>query len=338
MLRWLNSKQSLTLAIFLMLGVLSCFFGTIYGGFDIEFSRIFNGELEELETEILRNIRGPRVTLAVMVGAALGVSGAALQGLFRNPLADPGLIGVSAGAALGAVSAIVLLNSKLLPFQLGSYLIPSAAISSSCAVISVIYILTNGFKKSEITYVLLIGIALNALATVGIGLLTFISTDSQLRGLTYWMMGSFGGANWGLLLPAVTIVGVGIITLISIARKLDIMQLGEVEAYRLGIKVKKLKMMVILLSAVMVGISVSLSGIIGFVGLVVPHLVRLIAGTNHTYLFAGSALLGITITVGADLLSRMAISPAELPVGLATSALGAPFFLFLVIRLRKIEY
>ena len=338
MLRWLSFKQSLALVVFLLLGMFACLFGTIYGGFDIEFTRLFSGELKTLETEVLLNIRGPRITLAVLVGAALGVSGAALQGLFRNPLADPGLIGVSAGAALGAVSAIVFLNAELLPFQLGNYLIPLAAIISSSVVIGLIYTLTNGFKRSEITYVLLIGIALNALATVGIGLLTFISTDSQLRGLTYWMMGSFGAASWGLLMPAMIVIVVGIFTLISNARKLDIMQLGEIEAYRLGIKVKKVKMMVILLSALMVGISVSLSGIIGFVGLVVPHLVRLIAGTNHTYLFAGSALLGITITVGADLLSRTAISPAELPVGLATSALGAPFFLFLVMRLRKNEY
>lgn len=338
MLRWLSFKQSLALVVFLLLGMFACLFGTIYGGFDIEFTRLFSGELKTLETEVLLNIRGPRITLAVLVGAALGVSGAALQGLFRNPLADPGLIGVSAGAALGAVSAIVFLNAELLPFQLGNYLIPLAAIISSSLVIGLIYTLTNGFKRSEITYVLLIGIALNALATVGIGLLTFISTDSQLRGLTYWMMGSFGAASWGLLMPAMIVIVIGIFTLISNARKLDIMQLGEIEAYRLGIKVKKVKMMVILLSALMVGISVSLSGIIGFVGLVVPHLVRLIAGTNHTYLFAGSALLGITITVGADLLSRTAISPAELPVGLATSALGAPFFLFLVMRLRKNEY
>ena len=338
MLRWLSFKQSLALVVFLLLGMFACLFGTIYGGFDIEFTRLFSGELKTLETEVLLNIRGPRITLAVLVGAALGVSGAALQGLFRNPLADPGLIGVSAGAALGAVSAIVFLNAELLPFQLGIYLIPLAAIISSSLVIGLIYTLTNGFKRSEITYVLLIGIALNALATVGIGLLTFISTDSQLRGLTYWMMGSFGAATWGMLMPAMIVIVIGVFTLISNARKLDIMQLGEIEAYRLGIKVKKVKMMVILLSALMVGISVSLSGIIGFVGLVVPHLVRLIAGTNHTYLFAGSALLGITITVGADLLSRTAISPAELPVGLATSALGAPFFLFLVMRLRKNEY
>ncbi len=338
MLRWLSFKQSLALVVFLLLGMFACLFGTIYGGFDIEFTRLFSGELKTLETEVLLNIRGPRITLAVLVGAALGVSGAALQGLFRNPLADPGLIGVSAGAALGAVSAIVFLNAELLPFQLGIYLIPLAAIISSSVIIGLIYTLTNGFKRSETTYVLLIGIALNALATVGIGLLTFVSTDSQLRGLTYWMMGSFGAASWGLLMPAMIVIVIGIFTLISNARKLDIMQLGEIEAFRLGIKVKKVKMMVILLSALMVGISVSLSGIIGFVGLVVPHLVRLIAGTNHTYLFAGSALLGITITVGADLLSRTAISPAELPVGLATSALGAPFFLFLVMRLRKNGY
>ena len=139
-------------------------------------------------------------------------------------------------------------------------------------------------------------------------------------------------------MPAVLIVSVCILTLIFIARKLDIMQLGEVEAYWLGIKVKKLKMVVILISAPMVGISVSLSGIICFGGLVLPHLVRLIAGTNHTYLFVGSALLCITVTVGADLLGRMVISPAELPVGLVTSALGAPFFLYLLIRPRKIEY
>ncbi len=338
MLNWLSFKQFFTLAFFLLSGLCACFFGVISGGFDVEFSRVFSGELKELETEVLLNIRGPRITLAVLVGAALGVSGAALQGLFRNPLADPGLIGVSAGAALGAVAAIVFLNSELLPFQLGNYLIPSAAIIGSIVVIGLIYALTNGFKNSEITYVLLIGIALNALATVGIGLLTFISTDSQLRGLTYWMMGSFGAASWGLLMPAIIIIGASICTLISIARKLDIMQLGEVEAYRLGIRIKKVKMTVILLSALMVGMSVSLSGIIGFVGLVVPHLVRLIAGTNHTYLFAGSALLGVTITVGADLLSRTVISPAELPVGLATSALGAPFFLLLVIRLRKNEH
>jgi len=182
---------------------------------------------------------------------------------------------------------------------------------------------------------LLIGIALNALATVGIGFLTFISTDSELRGLTYWMMGSYGAASWDLLVPAIIIILFSILGLIFLARKLDIMQLGEIEALRVGIDVKRVKRSVIILSALMIGASVSLSGIIGFIGLVVPHLVRLLGGVNHFYLLIASALMGITISVLADLFSRLVIQPAELPVGLATSALGAPFFLWLVLRLKK---
>ena len=334
----LKSKQLLTLILLFLCAICASLFASLIGGFQIEFLNILSGQLSDLETEVLLGIRIPRILLALIVGATLGISGAALQGLFRNPLADPALIGVSAGAALGAVSGIVISDIIILPFELDHLIIPSAATAGSLIVIAVIYALTRGFRQSEITYMLLIGIALNALATVGIGFLTFISTDSQLRGLSYWMMGSFGAVNWNLLLPAAIIVSAGCTSLILIAHKLDILQLGEIEAWRVGINVKKIKMAVILVSSFMIGISVSLSGIIGFVGLVVPHLVRLLAGTNHTYLLAGSALMGITITVLADLFSRVVISPAELPVGLATSALGAPFFLFLIIRLKKIEY
>ena len=334
----LKSKQLLTLIILFLCAICACLFASLIGGFKIEFLNILSGQLSELEEEVLFGIRVPRILLALIVGATLGISGAALQGLFRNPLADPALIGVSAGAALGAVSGIVISDVIILPFELQHLIIPTAAIAGSLVVIALIYALTRGFKQSEITYMLLIGIALNALATVGIGFLTFISTDSQLRGLSYWMMGSFGAVNWNLLLPATIIVSIGCTGLILIAHRLDILQLGEIEAWRVGINVKKIKMAVILISSFMIGISVSLSGIIGFVGLVVPHLVRLIAGTNHTYLLTGSALMGVTITVLADLFSRVVISPAELPVGLATSALGAPFFLFLILRLKKIEY
>ena len=334
----LKSKQLLTLILLFLCAICASLFASLIGGFQIEFLNILSGQLSDLETEVLLGIRIPRILLALIVGATLGISGAALQGLFRNPLADPALIGVSAGAALGAVSGIVISDIIILPFELDHLIIPSAATAGSLIVIAVIYALTRGFRQSEITYMLLIGIALNALATVGIGFLTFISTDSQLRGLSYWMMGSFGAVNWNLLLPAAIIVSAGCTGLILIAHKLDILQLGEIEAWRVGLNVKKIKMAVILVSSFMIGISVSLSGIIGFVGLVVPHLVRLLAGTNHTYLLAGSALMGITITVLADLFSRVVISPAELPVGLATSALGAPFFLFLIIRLKKIEY
>ena len=183
---------------------------------------------------------------------------------------------------------------------------------------------------------LLIGIAINALASVGIGILTFISSDSELRGLTFWTMGSFGGASWQLIMPALVIIIFTILWMIPSARKLDLLQLGEPEAYRLGIDIQKLKFKVIISSAIIVGVSVALSGMIGFVGLVVPHLVRLLGGVNHSYLLPASAFFGGSLMMSADLLSRILISPAEVPVGLITSALGAPFFLWLIFKSRKI--
>ena len=305
------------------------------GSFNIELNKILSGDADPLQTEVLFNIRIPRVLLAACVGGALGISGAALQGLFRNPLADPGLIGVSAGAAFGAVSAIVLVNSGLIFLQLGSFLVPLAAILGSLLVISLIYILTASFANSGIMYMLLVGIALNAMSTVGIGFLTFVSSDSQLRTLTFWMMGSFGSTSWELLIPSMVLVFITILTLVLNSRKLDIMQLGESEAYRTGVDVLRTRRTIILSSAIMIGTCVSLSGIIGFVGLVVPHIVRLLAGSSHTFLLIGSAIMGTLITVLADLFSRLIIQPAELPIGLATSAIGAPFFLWLVLRLRN---
>jgi len=176
---------------------------------------------------------------------------------------------------------------------------------------------------------------LNAMSTVGIGFLTFVSSDSQLRTLTFWMMGSFGSTSWELLIPSMVLVFITILTLILNSRKLDIMQLGESEAYRTGVDVLRTRRTIILSSAIMIGTCVSLSGIIGFVGLVVPHIVRLLAGSSHTFLLIGSAIMGTLITVLADLFSRLIIQPAELPIGLATSAIGAPFFLWLVLRLRN---
>ena len=335
MLVFINSKQFVIITALIFTSIFACLVGFSNGSFKIEFSKIVFYNLTLLEKEVLLNIRAPRVALAVFVGAALGVAGATLQGLFRNPLADPGLIGVSAGGALGAVLSIVLLQTFSNDNNLGIFLIPSSAIFGSLTVIGIIYIITSGFNKSGIMYMLLVGIALNAIATVGIGFLTFISSDSQLRNITFWMMGSYGSANWILLLPAIFVISASTIILISISRKLDIMQLGEIEAYRVGVDIKKTKMIIIISTAIMIGASVSLSGIVGFIGLVVPHLVRLLGGANHRYLLLGSALMGVIISVNADLFSRIVIQPAEIPIGLATSALGAPFFLWLVLRLRE---
>ena len=335
MIKLLDPRQKVTISILICVSTFVCFLGLSLGSFNIELNKILSGDADPLQTEVLFNIRLPRVLLAACVGGALGISGAALQGLFRNPLADPGLIGVSAGAAFGAVSAIVLVNSGLIFLQLGSFLVPLAAILGSLIVISLIYILTASFANSGIMYMLLVGIALNAMSTVGIGFLTFVSSDSQLRTLTFWMMGSFGSTSWELLIPSMVIVFITILTLVLNSRKLDIMQLGESEAYRTGVDVLRTRRTIILSSAIMIGTCVSLSGIIGFVGLVVPHIVRLLAGSSHTFLLIGSAIMGTLITVLADLFSRLIIQPAELPIGLATSAIGAPFFLWLVLRLRN---
>mgnify|MGYP002834832812 CR=1 FL=1 len=334
-LNYITNKQKIILWCLCSIMVLAIFCGLNYGGVKIPITDWFSEDFSELKREIILNVRGPRVLLAAIIGAALGQAGAALQGLFRNPLAEPGLIGVSAGAALGAVLSIVVLPNLLNHLGGGIYMTPFAAILGSFTVIYILYLLTGGFKRDGITYILLIGIALNAFATVGIGIMTFISTDSQLRGLTFWLMGSFGGATSEMVIPFTSIIFISLFVLISVARKIDILQLGEIEALRLGVDVKRLKIVIIFSCALMVGLSVSLAGIVGFVGLVVPHIVRLLGGVNHRYLLMGSAILGSGLTILSDLLARTMIQPAELPVGLVTSALGAPFFLWLILRVKR---
>jgi len=334
-LNYITNKQKIVLSCLCSIMVLAIFCGLNYGGVKIPITDWFSKDFSELEREIIVNVRGPRVLLAAIIGAALGQAGAALQGLFRNPLAEPGLIGVSAGAALGAVISIVVLPNLLNHLEGGIYITPFAAILGSFTVIYILYLLTGGFKRDGITYILLIGIALNAFATVGIGVMTFVSTDSQLRGLTFWLMGSFGGTTSEMVIPFTSIIFISLFVLISVARKIDILQLGEIEALRLGVDVKRLKIVIIFSCALMVGLSVSLAGIVGFIGLVVPHIVRLLGGVNHRYLLLGSAILGSGLTILSDLLARTMIQPAELPVGLVTSALGAPFFLWLILRVKR---
>ena len=318
--------------------VLFCSFiiGMILGSYSVPISNIFMRILEPIQETVLIQIRAPRVILAGFVGASLALAGALLQGLFRNPLADPGLIGVSAGAALGATSIIVLSNYFIPEFLAGPFLLPIAAIGGASLVIILLFIFTKGFRMKGTTYMLLIGIAINSLSGVCIGILTYISSDAELRSLTFWMMGSFGGVSWSLLMPAVVIISIFFLWAMPTARNLDLLQLGEIEAQRLGVNLKTLRFNVILSSAVIVGISVSLSGMIGFVGLVVPHLARLLGGVNHSYLLISSGIIGASLMIIADLLARTIVQPAELPVGLITSAIGSPFFLYMVMKSRKI--
>jgi len=334
-LNYFNKFQKIIFLVLIFFTFIFFLVAMSFGSFNFFLLDFFSSG-SSLNEIILFEIRIPRVLLAGFVGASLGISGASLQGLFRNPLADPGLIGVSAGAALGAAIMIVLGSDYISDYIFNIFALPISAILGSAMVITLLYFFTRGFGYQGITYMLLIGIAINALASVGIGVLTFISSESELRGLTFWTMGSFGGASWQVILPAILLITLTLVWMIPSSRKLDLLQLGEPEAYRLGIDVQKLKFNIIISSAIIVGISVSLSGMIGFVGLVVPHLVRLIGGVNHSYLLPTSALFGASLMMLADLLSRILISPAEIPVGLITSALGAPFFLWLIYRSRAI--
>ena len=335
-LKFLNRAQSFILFFLLILLLFVLLISFSLGSYSFPVLSILIGNTSAIETTIFSEIRVPRVILAAIVGASLSVSGACLQGLFRNPLADPGLIGVSAGAALGASTIIVFGSSLTSTFIFSTFLLPLSACLGSGLVILMLFLLTRGFGHQGVTYMLLVGIAVNAIASVGIGILTFVSSDSELRSLTFWTMGSFGGITWSLLIPALIIIFISFLFLLPILRNLDILQLGESEAKRLGVNVKSLKYRIIFASAASVGASVSLSGMIGFVGLVVPHLLRLLSGVNHTYVVIGSALLGSSLMVFADLLSRLLIQPAELPVGLITSAIGSPFFLWLIFRINKI--
>ena len=304
------------------------------GAVPISLMAVLSGQETALERAIFSEIRFPRVVLAGFVGAALGLSGAALQGIFRNPLADPGLIGVSSGAALGAIFVIVLGPALGLAGSFAPYALPLAAIAGALAVTVFLYAFSSRYGQFSIVTILLVGIAVNALASVGIGLFQFLSDDAGLRTLTFWMMGSFGRATWTTVLPAITVMAAAAGPLLLLGRHLDALQLGEAEAFYSGVDVTRVKRTVILCSAIAVGTGVALAGIVGFVGLVVPHLVRLALGPAHRYVLPGAVLLGASLTMLADTLSRTVVSPAEIPVSLVTSALGAPFFLWLISSVR----
>ena len=331
------SKNQIYLMSLLLISMI--FFSLLaitFGSYGLSIVDFLLGKTSDIQNTVLTEIRLPRVILSGLAGASLGISGAALQGLFRNPLADPGLIGVSAGAALGATLMIVLGGDIFSQYSLGVFFIPLAAIAGSSLVILMLYFMTKGFGYEGVTYMLLVGIAINAIAGVGIGILTYISSDSELRSLTFWTMGSFGGVTWPLLMPVILIIALAIIIMIPYSRQLDLLQLGEPEAFRLGVDVQKLKYTIILTCAASVGASVALSGMIGFVGLIVPHLTRLLGGVNHNYVLPGSALMGAALMIIADLIARIIIQPAELPIGLITSAIGSPFFLWLIFKIKKL--
>lgn len=287
-------------------------------------------QLEHYQQVVVMELRLPRLLMAILIGAILAQCGAVMQGLFRNPLADPGIIGVSSGAAVGAIIAIVWLADSL-----GNWTIPVSAFVAGLATTLLVYALAQSKNGTSVLILLLAGIAISAFAGSAIGFISYFTDDQKLRALSLWQMGTLSGATESNLYFALATLVLLAIAFQRQATALNALLLGEAEARHLGIAVEKLKLQLIILTAVGVGVAVSCAGIIGFVGLVVPHFVRLTTGPNHRSLLPLSALCGALLMLVADLLARLLVQPAELPVGLVTALLGAPFFLLLLVQQRK---
>lgn len=331
--------------IYLILGILlilTTIASIVFGAVDITMSEmgsalkkwIITDEPMTLTEQIFIDIRLPRALLTIIVGASLAVGGVLMQGLFLNPIVEPGLIGTSSGAAFGA--ALYFTLGAAFHFPTGEWTLPIAAcIGGMMATFLVYYLSGSQQKKNAIVTLLLIGIAINALFLSGVGFLSYIARDPQARSITFWNLGTLSGANWS----SVIIVGITCVICVFFglryAKQLNALMLGEVEAEHLGISVKKLKIKVLIINVLLVSIATAFTGVIGFIGLVVPHLLRIIKGSDTRYLIWGSIFMGALVLSIADILSRVLLAPAELPIGIVTTVVGVPVFIYL---LRKNDY
>lgn len=287
---------------------------------------------EEQKSLVFWIIRLPRVCLAILVGAGLGIAGASLQGLFRNPIADSGLIGVTSGASLFAV-IVIMLNVKyfgILSEVGGAYTLSLAAFVGAALTTLLVYQLSKLTGEGNVTTMLLCGIAINAFVGAMTGLMTYLANDEQLRSITFWNLGSLGGANWTSVIAVAPFVFCSVIFMPYLSKALNLLILGESQAAALGVNLTTLKRQVIILATLGVGASVAVAGTIGFVGLVVPHMIRSAFGPDHKILLVGSALGGAIVLTIADTISRTIVAPSELPIGILTALLGTPFFLYIL--------
>ncbi|MEH6632554.1 MAG: iron ABC transporter permease [Halopseudomonas aestusnigri] len=289
--------------------------------------------LEPQEILILEAIRLPRTALGLVIGMSLALSGGVLQSLFRNPLADPGLIGVSSGAALAVVSIIVLGDTFFAPFLelTKNFALPIAAFVGSLSITVLIYQLASRGGSTDVSMMLLMGIAVTAIVGSIIGLLTYLADDTELRSLTFWSMGSLSGAGKATW-PSIAIMVLASILLLRLSSPLNLFLLGETEAKHLGIRTESIKRQAALAAACATGAAVAAAGMIGFIGLIAPHLARLIGGADNRFVLPASALIGALLIIVADTIARNIILPAELPIGLVTSFIGGPFFFVLLFR------
>lgn len=312
---------ALTLALMTLLA-------TGFGALRLPVTLLWNGSDDALR-QIWFTIRLPRVLLALVIGGSLALAGCVMQGLFRNPLADPGLLGISSGAACAVALWVVL--PVTLPALLMLYAPMLAAFLGALAATLVIFLLSQQ-RDSALSRLLLVGIAINALCGAAVGVLSWVSNDAQLRQLSLWGMGSLGSAQWSTLLAVTSLMIPTVLIIWRLAGALNLLQLGDEEAHYLGVDVRVVQRILLLCSALLVASAVAVSGVIGFIGLVVPHLIRMWLGSDHRAVIPGSVLAGAFLLLIADTLARTAVAPAEMPVGLLTSLLGAPWFLWLIFR------
>lgn len=306
-----------------VLAILSDTAGISFAGFSLQ------------ESNVLLQIRMPRILLAILVGGGLGVTGAALQGLFRNPLVEPGLIGVSSGGALFAVIFIVFGSSVPFLVYFGGMGLPLFAFIGGLINTLLVYKMGNSAGKTDISLLILAGVALNALSGALIGLVIFYADDAALRNFTFWSLGDVGGANWNKVGISLLLISGPSSLVISQYKNLNALSIGENEAFHMGVDVQKVKYILLFSSAMIVGTAVSLTGTIGFVGLIVPHLIRMMFGADHRLVLPGSFLLGACLLTFADLLARTIVMPSEMPIGIITAIIGAPFFIWLIINVKK---
>ncbi|MDX3849570.1 iron ABC transporter permease [Streptomyces sp. AK02-01A] len=286
--------------------------------------------LDRVGESVLWNVRLPRVVLALLVGASLGCAGALMQGVFGNPLAEPGVIGISSGAAVGAVASIALGLSFF-----GNWTVTVCAFAAGLATVLLVYALSRSGGRTEVVTLILTGIAVNAFAGALIGLFIFFADSAQITQITFWQLGSLAQATWPKVLAVLPCALAGLAIAPFHAGKLDLLALGERPARHLGVDVERLRTVLVLVVALLTAAAVAVAGIITFVGLLVPHLLRMAHGPGHRFLVPGSALGGALVLVAGDLAARTVAAPAELPLGVLTALLGSPFFFWLLRRTRR---
>jgi iron complex transport system permease protein len=314
------------------------------GAVDISYEKIFSffaksvgihgaTSFTDIEKQVFLQIRLPRVLLCAFVGAALSVSGALMQALFRNPIVEPGLVGTSSGAAFGAAFIFVLGKNIAGPYAdaLGPWLLPIFAFLGAFLSTIIVYKLSNVFGKTNVSTMILAGIAMNALANGGTGFFSYIARDPQARSITFWNMGTLSGADWhGVWLVGISTT-LGIIACLRYGKSLNALLLGEEEAGYLGVNTEKLKRNVILLNTFIVAMATCLVGVIAFLGLIVPHLLRMMKSSDNRFLIIASPLLGAILLNIADMAARIIAAPSEFPIGIITAFTGAPFFIYMLI-------